>query len=1031
MIVSSRRRMNSEMIKQSWSVSRAILVIIFLCAAIAIVSDSSPAYAQTPAQFVVLESNANHIVFELQISAYERSSTRIGNATYTVLSVPGLGYTSEAGKPSLPIKGAMFGIPPGAQASLRIVVDRSRTDTVTDPILPGAAAQIQSDPREGLPRYIGEVRTPNPAVYSANQFYPAGAARIASSGNWRSQRYVSVELHPLQYNPATRQLLFHQQLRVEIVFSYPQGLGPAALGGSVNEGPFEAILKDSLANYSTARNWRTRNSVARPRAPQALPPSAGPWYKIGVTADGIYQVTCGQLAAAAGSPLSINPGTLQMYKQGTELAIKLVDNGGWNNCSPSDTSDYIEFFGQAPNSKYTNTNVYWLTYGNPVSGQRMSLRDGSGAGTVSTTYTNTVHLEQNINYRPGLVSAGGDHWWWTLFYSGGGGVMQATYPVSATNPATGSYTATLQTDMFGGGSSNETVLRVNGNQIDDSTWAAGERLATIPFPQAYLISGSNTISITQPTATIAPAFLNYLELSYQSTYAAVGDQIRFKQPDATTSWEYQISGFSNSAIEAFDIADPFNVVQISNASVSTPCPCTLQFTDPVLSAHEYIALAPAARLTPASVTLDTPSNLHDTSNGADYIIIAYGGSNPNVPSFIPSVQPLAGFRASQGMRVKVVDVQDVYDEFNDGLVDPQAIRDFLQYTYTNWQPPAPSFVLLVGSGNFDPKGYCVPTNACPQVSTPPNSTLIPPNLQPVDPILGETASDNRLVSFHDNDADPSTRNTLPDMAIGRLPAYTVADVNAMVAKILAYEQNPPSGNWRSTVSFVADNAYNSSGVIDPASNFWAYSDEVASDPYYMPAGVRADRIYYNPCPNTYPQCVLPYPSYPDVASTRAAIISAINSGRLIVNYVGHAAIQFWASESLFSIGSLSSLSNGNKLPVMLEMTCYSGYFIYPGVPSLAESEIRLSGNGAVASWAATGLGVTSGHDFLDKGFFDAVMNQDVRQIGLATTAGKVNLWLNGGGGNLDLIDTFDLLGDPATRLQIQFAYYLPWISRQP
>jgi hypothetical protein len=71
----------------------------------------------------------------------------------------------------------------------------------------------------------------------------------------------------------------------------------------------------------------------------------------------------------------------------------------------------------------------------------------------------------------------------------------------------------------------------------------------------------------------------------------------------------------------------------------------------------------------------------------------------------------------------------------------------------------------------------------------------------------------------------------------------------------------------------------------------------------------------------------------------------------------------------------------------------------------------------------------TGHDLLEKGFFDAVMNQNKRQLGPATMAGKSNL--NASGANLDLLDTIILFGDPATTVAIQFPnqYFLPLIFR--
>ena len=69
----------------------------------------------------------------------------------------------------------------------------------------------------------------------------------------------------------------------------------------------------------------------------------------------------------------------------------------------------------------------------------------------------------------------------------------------------------------------------------------------------------------------------------------------------------------------------------------------------------------------------------------------------------------------------------------------------------------------------------------------------------------------------------------------------------------------------------------------------------------------------------------------------------------------------------------------------------------------------------MAGWAATGFGVATGHDQLHRGFYQAVFGGG-RILGAATTAGKQALWSTGR--NLDLLDTFDLLGDPALRINL-------------
>jgi hypothetical protein len=119
------------------------------------------------------------------------------------------------------------------------------------------------------------------------------------------------------------------------------------------------------------------------------------------------------------------------------------------------------------------------------------------------------------------------------------------------------------------------------------------------------------------------------------------------------------------------------------------------------------------------------------------------------------------------------------------------------------------------------------------------------------------------------------------------------------------------------------------------------------------------------------------------------------------------------------------------------MTCLTGNFAdpRPALNSLAETMLRAkSGSqaiGAVADWAATGLGVQEGHDLLEKGFFNSVMYQGKRQMGAAAVFGKTYLWINGVNSHRDLIDTYTLLGDPALHITLPDwpHLYLPFIKK--
>ncbi len=60
----------------------------------------------------------------------------------------------------------------------------------------------------------------------------------------------------------------------------------------------------------------------------------------------------------------------------------------------------------------------------------------------------------------------------------------------------------------------------------------------------------------------------------------------------------------------------------------------------------------------------------------------------------------------------------------------------------------------------------------------------------------------------------------------------------------------------------------------------------------------------------------------------------------------------------------------------------------------------------------------NGHMQLAEGFYDNLFNGFITDLGLATQAGRLNLMKSNKPGYKDLVDTYVLFGDPATRLQM-------------
>jgi hypothetical protein len=124
-------------------------------------------------------------------------------------------------------------------------------------------------------------------------------------------------------------------------------------------------------------------------------------------------------------------------------------------------------------------------------------------------------------------------------------------------------------------------------------------------------------------------------------------------------------------------------------------------------------------------------------------------------------------------------------------------------------------------------------------------------------------------------------------------------------------------------------------------------------------------------------------------------------------------------ERLFHRDDVVDLNNGDTLPMVLQLTCYTSDFVNPIFdPTLDESLLRREGGGAVATWGSTGQGYSNGHKILHLVFFDQVFSKGNAVIGPVTDVAKATL-----SQNLDLRDTFILFGDPAMELNLTI---VPW-----
>jgi hypothetical protein len=149
-------------------------------------------------------------------------------------------------------------------------------------------------------------------------------------------------------------------------------------------------------------------------------------------------------------------------------------------------------------------------------------------------------------------------------------------------------------------------------------------------------------------------------------------------------------------------------------------------------------------------------------------------------------------------------------------------------------------------------------------------------------------------------------STFKDLQIdaGATLQQTAATTMAMVRKIIGYETSQPL----ESMLLVAD--------INNGFDFESASTQLGA---LIPGNLRVEQINRGQLGDA-------------IAKTR--LIEAITQGQKVVNYMGHGSVNLW-SGSLLTNEDAANLTNAERLPVFVMMTCLNGYFHDPALDSLA------------------------------------------------------------------------------------------------
>jgi hypothetical protein len=368
-------------------------------------------------------------------------------------------------------------------------------------------------------------------------------------------------------------------------------------------------------------------------------------------------------------------------------------------------------------------------------------------------------------------------------------------------------------------------------------------------------------------------------------------------------------------------------------------------------ADTYLVTALEAVNTPV---LEAVRPAVDLNKPAQYLIISH-------PDFIAGLQPLVEARQAQGLTVSVVDVTDLYTKYTYGVFDPQAIRQYINYAVKNL---GTEYVLLVGGDTYDYRNYLGKNSISfiPSLYTATGSTA---RFVPVDPLYADINGDN-----------------VPEAAIGRFPVRTAAELAMMVTKTLTYD----TINYHRSAVFATDF---SDGVTSFKNVGLALSAE-------LPAGWSVNNIHLEDM---------------NVATARASLLAAMNSGTAMVTFVGHSSPSVWAFSNLFNTSDAANLANSGKPFVVVQWGCWNTYYVDPSNNYLVQKFLFSGDRGAAAVLGATTLADSGSEELLGNLLTLRMVTPGI-SIGQALRDAKLELALTHPE-MTDVLLGISLMGDPA------------------
>lgn len=726
---------------------------------------------------------------------------------------------------------------------------------------------------------------------------------------------------------------------------------------------------------------RTQNALATvPSITNSLLAS-GNYYKFFVEETGAHRITRNFMQSLGISLNNVNPANIKVYGYGgspvpfrnsdneyfdlREVPIQVI--GGEDGSFTG--NDHILFFGESTNkyhpeldtniNPYSDRSYYYITVDGGPGLRMQSYQEPSATAFIEyTTYDQYLYHERD------LVNFGriGRRWFGEQF----GFENEQVFEFEVPN-VTGTEEAQIRIEVAAVAESTSSFdFSVNGTVLDNvslgttsiTTAAAGGSVnASLPISTPDI---AVTLTYNNNGVPSSLGYLDFISLFVPTTLTGTGDQFAFAKNEAAT-----LNGVARYTFSNFgQYSQIWEVTDLDDVRVlDTEANSAFSFKSNLGTARQFVAVTSSDYFTPSreggnalvprqnlkgTVFTDAGGNFQDV----DYLMI----TNTTLQS---QAERLAQHnRDFRGLRVKTVTLESIYEEFGGGRPDIGAIRNFVRYVYENASSDANRlrYLCLFGDTSVDYKDRLTDNNnVMPTYHTYNSFSFVSSFMSDdyfgaLDPNEGwmETSNPSRPhVPFGGG-------NDRLDLAVGRIVVDTPELANIVVSKIINYDARESFGRWRNNFVLVSDDVDEPFEFDDLQGTLDDLGDEISlQKPFINVYKIHSDAFQQ--------QSSAGGDRYPQV---NEAIENAIEIGSLVVSYLGHGGEERLAAESIVTQNETSNLDNGERLPLVMTVTCEYGKFDNPERPTGGEDMIWNPEGGAVALLTTTReINVSLGVDF--------------------------------------------------------------------